>query len=410
MLKEHGLIFCPKPDRKFIYIILFTLASLIRRIVPSLINPQPEKEELEKYNFNRNNLYFDLLSNFCADIFAGVILFIQKIRKNMGKSITNSYIGKEKKLNKKTCFNLAIIAIIDFLAQLCLLCFGFLASKKKFIGDQNISREYLYFAYIFDIFSRYILSRIFLKSYFYHHHILALIITFLGFIFLIIISIYNMLNLMKIQIIYLLLYLSMNLMYSLEDVFNKICLNQSLLGPFELMFYKAVIQIIFIIPLTLFFVLNQNVVSYVKYFFGPGYFFYRLTFILSNTLRTWSLITAIQILDANLMSSLLTCEFGILFFAYLIVFSIKDKGQYILINDLPLLFAGLIGAIIANIGTFIYNEIIIINKKYFLEDTFYYKLQKLNDKDFEEDRNLERDTNNNTNCNEDSLLSSSVDD
>ena len=52
--------------------------------------------------------------------------------------------------------------------------------------------------------------------------------------------------------IFLALYIVMTIIYSLEDVLNKICLNQLLIRPYELMFYKAVFQIFVIIPLTIF--------------------------------------------------------------------------------------------------------------------------------------------------------------
>ena len=52
--------------------------------------------------------------------------------------------------------------------------------------------------------------------------------------------------------IYLIQNIFMTIIYSLEDVLNKICLNQLILRPYELMFYKAVFQIIIIIPISIY--------------------------------------------------------------------------------------------------------------------------------------------------------------
>ena len=46
-------------------------------------------------------------------------------------------------------------------------------------------------------------------------------------------------------------YIYTNIIYSLEDVLNKICLKKLIIRPYELMFYKALFQVLFLFIITL---------------------------------------------------------------------------------------------------------------------------------------------------------------
>ena len=407
MLVNCGLIFIPNPDEKMKYflinLLLFTIASLMRRLIPQLIELSfdfPTKEEKEDLNYYINHSFFDLFSNFTADILSGIIILIikcvDKIRLQLkSKKITTINGEKDAKTMKKNALlYLSIIAIIDFFAQFCLFIFAFKININKSINEQYIKDHFLYFTVLFDIITRYIFSVIFLKSYFYNYHYFALILTCFGFIPLIIKFIFHDLSdLYKIQIYFLILNLFNILIYSLEDVYNKICLKQSLLRPYELMFYKALIQTILVIPLLIYVFSTQNLSGYICHFLDMKYIWYRFSFILCNILRTWSLLTVIEIIDANCLSILKSFEFAVLFlFVYLIL---KDF-------DLYTFLCGLFATIISIIGTMIHNELIIINKWGFLERTVYYKSLEFN-----EVEDLEKTDKNKT---AGSLLGSSLDD
>ena len=410
MSDKYGLIVIPPPDAKMKYflinLLLFTLTSLMRRLIPQLIeenvlNKKDSNEKLKKYyNYKINHSFFDLFSNFTADILSGIIILVikcvEKIQLNLqSKRITTINGEKDaQKMKKKSLIYLSIIAFIDFLAQFCLFIFAFKNAEP-------IEEKKLYFTVLFDIITRYIFSIIFLKSYFYNYHYFALIITCIGFIFLIIKNIFvDLKGIEGNQIFYLILYLFNILIYSLEDVFNKICLKQSLLRPYELMFYKALIQIIMVIPLFIYVLSTQNLKEFLHYIFvdtndlTSGYIWYRLVFIFCNILRTWSLLTVIEIIDANCLSILKSFEFAVLFIFIYIIFTHDD--------DSILILCGIIATIISIIGTMIHNELIIINKWGFLERTVYYKSLK-----FEEDQDLEKSDNKN-NKTADSLLGSSI--
>ena len=409
--KEYGLIVFPELDAKRKYfwlnLLLFTLASLMRRLIPAIIYQKIEPKidvnnpnnELEKNNYNRNHSFFDLFSNFLADILAGFIILINKcIEKIKSNKVTTANGEKDvEKMKKKSFLYLSIIAIIDIIAQLCLLIFTFIIDKKEILEEESIKSEDLYFTVLIDIISRYIFSRIFLKSFFYKHHIFAMILICIGFIPLIIKNIIDLSGKKINQYIFLILYIFMVIIYSLEDVFNKICLKQSLLRPYELMFYKAVIQIIVVLILLIYFLANEGLFNYIKQYLSGLSLLYRITFIGFNILRTWSLITVIEIIDANCLSILKSFEFIFLFVSFSIVFGYEDTG---------ILITGSFCAIISLIGTAIHNEVFIINKCGLLEESVYYKEKKHDDPSLED---LEKEAHNNSNNKTvDSLLGSSL--
>lgn len=409
--KEYGLIVFPELDAKRKYfwlnLLLFTLASLMRRLIPAIIYQKIEPKidvnnpnnELEENNYNRNHSFFDLFSNFLADILAGFIILINKcIEKIKSNKVTTANGEKDvEKMKKKSFLYLSIIAIIDIIAQLCLLIFTFIIDKKEILEEESIKSEDLYFTVLIDIISRYIFSRIFLKSFFYKHHIFAMILICIGFIPLIIKNIFDLRDITPKQLIYLILYIFMVIIYSLEDVFNKICLKQSLLRPYELMFYKAVIQIIVVLILLIYFLANEGLFNYIKQYLSGLSLLYRITFIGFNILRTWSLITVIEIIDANCLSILKSFEFIFLFVSFSIVFGYEDTG---------ILITGSFCAIISLIGTAIHNEVFIINKCGLLEESVYYKEKKHDDPSLED---LEKEAHNKSNNKTvDSLLGSSL--
>ena len=196
MSEKYGLIVFPQPDAKMKYflinLLLFTLTSLMRRLIPQLIednvlSKKDSNKELKNnkdYKYNINHSFFDLFSNFTADILSGIIILvikcIEKIQLNLqSKRITTLNGEKDaQKMKKKSFIYLSIIAFIDFLAQFCLFIFAFKNAEP-------IEEKKLYFTVLFDTITRYIFSIIFLKSYFYNYHYFALIITCIGFIFLI---------------------------------------------------------------------------------------------------------------------------------------------------------------------------------------------------------------------------------
>ena len=399
MSNNEGLIIFPKIDSKLFYLIIFIICSLMRNLIPRLIEQYFLTKDIKDEQYYKGNSYLDILSNFIGDFLAGIMIIFNKLRyKDISDKITTTQeLKTRKEMRIKFIFYLSIIAIIDFLAQLCLSSFLFSYSIPNKVVDNNnkfINEEKLYFVVLIDIISRYFFSRLFLNSYFYKHHILSIVLTCIGFIPLMIRNLFNIFSVITpFIIIYLFQYIFMTIIYSLEDVLNKICLNQLILRPYELMFYKAFFQIILILPLSIYVFLNIKIAN-IK--FDLPHIFYWLSFIISNIFRTWSLITIIELINPNHLSVLKSSEFAVLF----IFLSIINKTE-----DILIIIFGIICCLISLIGSIIHNEIIIINRYGLLECTDYYKSEM---KGFHTEDDLEIENNKKIN-NEDSLLNDSCD-
>ena len=418
---EKKLFIFPKWDEKIKYIFIFIICSLMRRLIPRIIECFSFAKLVEsKFKFDH---YFNLMTNFISDFSVGIILLINKLREHYNNRETYKIVPPTAiKANMKKYFFIlfSIIAIIDFIAQFCMFIFPFFDPDNNILVEQSkntiIKEEDLYFVVLIDIISRYIFSKFILKGHFYRHHILAIIITCIGFIPFIIVNIINIINsyqrkheneneykIHRNMIIYLILYITMTIIYSLEDVLNKICLNKLIIKPFELMFYKAVFQIIFVVPLTLYMIIKENISEHFSTNFKGikilGRVIYRLSFIICNIFRTWSLITIIQLVNPNHLSILKSSEFAILFvvfpiFKYIKEITSDDNDKYEYDFDVINLISGIICFIISFIGSAIHNEIIIINRCGLYECTDFYKIEikKNEDIDF-----IEKDDKNSVN-------------
>ena len=304
--------------------------------------------------------------------------------------MTTSEGAKTKKnMLKKFFIYLPIIALIDIMAQLCLFLFSYIDKKGSILGmdkDPNtkvIYEQDLFFVVAIDIVCRYIFSRIFLKSYFYKHHYFSMIFNFIAFVPLIVINLKDIFSNQNnknmeygLIIVYLILYIIMTILYSLEDVFNKIALNKLLLRPYELMFYKAVFQIIGIIIVSIVIIQDDNFNSYIKDNLSDihllGRLFYRLCFIVCNIFRTISLITIIEVINPNHLSILKSTEF-IALFIFIMIWSFVDIKKE-KITPINIIFES-ISFLFLLIGSLIHNEMIIINKWGLYECTDYYKIE-----------------------------------
>ena len=377
-MDSDKLLIFPKFDSKLIYLGIFIACSLFRRLIPTIIEETFPGADLGENKEVIINSYFDVICNFTGDILAGIFVAINSILKRKGNNKITTHEGEltQKSMRRKFFFYLPLIAFIDIIAQLCLFNQAYLNNDEP-NEKPPIKPEDLYFVVMIDILSRYLFSRFILKSYFYKHHILSIILTTIGFVPL---TTFNIMDIFgthndysTITITYfLLLYIGMTIIYSLEDVLNKICLNQLLIRPYELMFYKAVFQIFVIIPLTIFMVVFYS--NEFKMHMGGidlvGRFLYRFSFIISNCFRTWSLITIIELVNPNHLSILKSLEFAVLF-VFLSIYS-KIKNEEV---DSYIYYLGTFCCLISLIAAAIHNEMVIINRCGLLKCTNYYKIE-----------------------------------
>ena len=148
----------PDPERKYFYLLVFLLCSLIRKLVPRIIYRDPRdkfsSDILEKIHFNSNKCCFNIFSNFLADFSAGIMILIDKYR-NREKKVSSQNLKIKKEMDNRKYFFMPILAVFDFIAQLTLFTFSFIVPRGKLLEDVSISEEDLYFVVLIDIISRY---------------------------------------------------------------------------------------------------------------------------------------------------------------------------------------------------------------------------------------------------------------
>ena len=390
---ETKCLICPKLDFKNIYILIFVLTSLFRRLIPKIIQKLDNNDNKPP---NTVIYYFDIVSNFFSYIISSFLIIKDKLKKGYNKEQITTSEGEKTIKNMRRFFFIIIplIALTDFLGQLCLYFFYRIQSNKSEI-DKYISQEDLFFIIFFDISFRYIFSRILLKSYFYKHHYLSMILTFIGSIPLLIIAMKNIFEIKNISdqkdsiIIFIFLYLIRALLFSLEDVFNKIALNKLLLRPYQLMFYKSLFEMIPIIGLSVPEIIKDFDDFKKIYNNLLGFLLYRGVYIIFGFFLFFAYISIIELVNPNHLSILKSLEF-IAFYINNTIWDFIEKEK----NDIKYFnyIFEFISCIILLFAALLHNEMIIIKKCGLYECTDYYKTEVKGfsniDVDFDADKTL----------------------
>ncbi len=390
---ETKCLICPKLDFKNIYILIFVLTSLFRRLIPKIIQKLDNNDNKPP---NTVIYYFDIVSNFFSYIISSFLIIKDKLKKGYNKEQITTSEGEKTIKNMRRFFFIIIplIALTDFLGQLCLYFFYRIQSNKSEI-DKYISQEDLFFIIFFDISFRYIFSRILLKSYFYKHHYLSMILTFIGSIPLLIIAMKNIFEIENISeqknsiIIFIFFYLIRALLFSLEDVFNKIALNKLLLRPYQLMFYKSLFEMIPIIGLSVPEIIKDFDDFKKIYNNLLGFLLYRGVYIIFGFFLFFAYISIIELVNPNHLSILKSLEF-IAFYINNTIWDFIEKEK----NDIKYFnyIFEFISCIILLFAALLHNEMIIIKKCGLYECTDYYKTEVKGfsniDVDFDADKTL----------------------
>ena len=415
-LNEGKIIYFPGFGKKHFLLITFALCSLFRRVFPFLIESN-NFGKLQENDFNKSCL-FDMMSNFLGDFLTGIyklyLHFKDKKNKNTNKRISliekqienNNDLPMDEKekpeMRNKFIKIMLTIAIVDVIAQLCLLLFSYYDKKgcslnfpecKGSNESQRINEDDLVFTVAINIGFRYLFSRFLLTLYIYFHHKVAIIIMAISFIPLIIFNIITIKNRGQTTelIVYIILNVVMTILYAFEDVMNKVALNKLVIRPYDIMFYKSLFQLpffIFIIFMVCLFDEIHNTKSlwtYITENIGNWYgrLVYRLSFIISNIFRTLSLIKVIEILTPNDLSILKSLEFVVLSLFSLSKGLIQKDGMIFYIMEL-------ICCIFLFFSSCIANEIFIINRCNLAKRTNYFKGYKTNKEFDDEISNIEK--------------------
>ena len=190
---------------------------------------------------------------------------------------------------------------------------------------------------------------------------------------------YNFLYFKYYDIIYLIVIGIKYILYSLEDIINKVAFTTIYIEPKTLIFYKGLFQLTVYLPVisALFFLSPYHDWNYIKSSF-INELLYFAAFIPFNILRTICLVNVIDRFTAQHMSFLKVSESIIIFIIHFLPF--PERIKFFDEEWFPIF--QLLSFIILLISSLIHNEIIIINCQSLKAKTEYYL-----DKDADREQN-----------------------
>ena len=243
------------------------------------------------------------------------------------------------------------------------------------------SADHLNSFLLIDILFRYIFSRLILNTYFYAHHYFSFFLNFISLLPLFYID-YRFKYKGNYDILYIIIIGIKLILYSLEDIINKVAFTTIYIEPKTLIFYKGLFQLIVYFPIisSVFFIFHLHDFQDIGGFLLNELYLF-LSFIPFNIVRTICLVNVIDRFTAQHMSFLKVSESIIIFIFY---FFIGDE----VINtkeEIPEKLSSIIqlsSFFILLISTLIHNEIIIINCRVLKAKTEYYL-----DKDADREQN-----------------------
>lgn len=309
------------------------------------------------------NIYVYTISNFFS-FFAVCIIKIRTKRnyrksneieeEHSSKSFNYIYSGspvKTKKLLKRTF----LLTLFDFIAQFIVFFFFFIINNDKKIDLKDRSDMLC----IFNIISKYIFSKLFLKSTkYYRHHYLSLAINIFC---LIILGGYEFIKLEKNKenLIMLSIRILSQIIYSLEDVVGKLALIEEFLSPYTLIMYKGIYEIflLLIVSIPFFFIKRDNSIIFSKMdvlMNSSHKILSNVILMLMNFLYCTLIWVIIDRFSPNDYSMSMVIE-GLTQKLYQLIL---EREEF----TLPLSIYVIIIYIILIIGLCIYSEIIIINR------------------------------------------------
>ena len=240
-----------------IFFVLFFISYVAREIILDMFGDPLGKKTNPNYFFGKTknatiklfNIYIYAISNLFAFIFICIIKIRSRrqLRKSRElsvelkptQSLTYIYAG-DLPVNKVNLYvRTILVALTDFIAQFSvfLLYFTVNDDNELSISDRMDNLN------IFNIVSKYVLSRIILKTYYYRHHYISFAINGICFFIL------GSYELSKLKfsiekILYILVRGFSMTIYSLEDVIGKKSLIEEFLSPYALLIYKGIFEII----------------------------------------------------------------------------------------------------------------------------------------------------------------------
>ena len=407
-IKKILCLLIPELSNKYYLFIGFLFGSLLRKCIPGIFSDYIFKLNKKKKNFEqeKEEKFFEIVCNILSDLLTGVIHYylIKNEKNNHHKNnndnnynndindvndvnYINEIIGRKKSKRISFIFNdetiktqllyqiIFMISFIDFICQLCFY-FGCHANRKNIDKGKSHNIDYLYSFLVIDIVSRYIFSRLILNIHFYYHHYLSFILNFIVLLILFIVDL--CIKMKEYNIFCLLLFLIQYVLYSLEDIINKVALIKLFIYPESLLFYKGIFSLayffIFLVFLLLFGDLHIDIHFNIKLLYK---ILIKICFIIANIVRSIYLVKVIDIFSSQHISFLKVLETIILFVYYYLDYLYKEKntGKYVsnyFDTDSLIDLIEINAFLILLISALIHNEIIIVNCYKLKRNTKYF--------------------------------------
>ena len=335
-----------------------------------------------------NGVEFDLLNLLfliIPDLSFGFLVAYTNIKMNCIKENKEENPKDIPKNNYKLIYNdpskvknkyilILLISILDFIGRSGELFFFLL------IVQERLKIFKLCWLVSIDIFSRIIFCRFILKTKLYKHHWLSVAFCSVGFL---INGIYCFITINTLNNwLYLFFAFISKVLYALEDTINKILLNDKLLLPHFLLFWRGIYTFIIFLILTVILYFTSNIqIEYYENLLSNIDFLrviIQIIFIIFNFIKIFCIFKIIYIFTPQHVGF---CNVAI-YFSMLIEFFIKSEY---LRNDILHFILDIISLIFIFIGTIIFNEIIILNFWGLNENTKSGKIKKetLDNMDFD---------------------------
>ena len=247
----------------------FIISNLNDIFISNLTNNNNSNlTNLDKLKILFTQNYFEMLRNISSDLLIGIVLIFDYIRNkdeykkrkefqyyNYFPKI-NFIFNKETRKNYRTIKLVFIISLIDIICQLALpikYIIEYYRGNKFLIKSADHLNSFL----LIDILFRYIFSRLILNTYFYAHHYFSFFLNFISLSPLLFIDYYYKYE-GNYDILYIIIIGIKLILYSLEDIINKVAFTTIYIEPKTLIFYKGLFQLILYFPIIslLFFILD----------------------------------------------------------------------------------------------------------------------------------------------------------
>ena len=361
--------------QKFNYNYIFFIFYLICCVVEAIIEKNIEEEQAKINEKEKGNFFkVVILITLClSDFLALIPYYINKLlTKNKNKTITvkdkdkssisnndifiynNAY---EDELRKKSTYLIIYTFIVGFLDCLVQIVYCFYYMDDIF--DSTSYYLFLRVNIIFQILSQYILSAIILKTHFYKHHYLSIIINAISFIILLIFDIRDEDDFEFFDSLLGLIFLTF---FTLGNAYGKKAMIYGYISPFALIIYKGIYKTILI---TIFLVIYIPIMTSIEdNFFADINLFdsnktiltlMNLIFNFLKDLFNWILIDRFS--PSHLALSLIIENLSY-FITYIIDYGGDNKGDYPIWE----IVMRIVIHFILFIAALIHNEIFIITK------------------------------------------------